>query len=94
MSHILPAVADIRAMTSSTEGTAVLYQTKVTFYSHLQRLCDVEQACSSNVPGTRAEWRVLYNPLVETRPAHRPVLRLNSSSSCYLGKRIAKIDFM
>ncbi|GFX16105.1 hypothetical protein TNCV_4703611 [Trichonephila clavipes] len=69
--RIFPAVTDIRAMRSSTEGSRLvqLFQTHVTFCSHLERLCDVEHACSSNVPGTTDECRVHYNPQLHTRSA-------------------------
>ncbi|GFV52873.1 hypothetical protein TNCV_2875411 [Trichonephila clavipes] len=33
------------------------------------------------------------NPQLQTGSALRPVLRLNTNSSCYLGKRIANDDF-
>ncbi|GFX96626.1 uncharacterized protein TNCV_244131 [Trichonephila clavipes] len=48
---------------------------------------DVKCACSRNVP---FEWCAHYNPQLHTRSARRPVLRLNTSPSYYLGKRITK----
>ncbi|GFT49518.1 hypothetical protein TNCV_3367031 [Trichonephila clavipes] len=59
MSSILPAVTDIRAMRSSTEGTSVSYtkknQSHVAFCSQLRRSHDGKHAYSDNVPGTTTE---------------------------------------
>ncbi|GFS84623.1 hypothetical protein TNCV_4607481 [Trichonephila clavipes] len=68
-------------------------QTHVTFSSHLQRTCAVEHASSSNVPGTTTDQGAHNNPQLHTRSVRRPVLRLNTSLSYYLGKRIANDDY-
>ncbi|GFT47553.1 uncharacterized protein TNCV_3750691 [Trichonephila clavipes] len=52
-------------------------QNYVTFCSHLQSSRD---ACSVNVPGTTTEQRAHYSPLIHTRSARQPGLRLNTSS--------------
>ncbi|GFY13838.1 hypothetical protein TNCV_986101 [Trichonephila clavipes] len=66
---------DIRAIKSSTERTGVSYtnspcdqnQTSTTYCSHLQSLCVMDHAGSSNVPCRTATWRAYYNPHLQKR---------------------------
>ncbi|GFU13235.1 hypothetical protein TNCV_3022891 [Trichonephila clavipes] len=44
-------------------GNSLKNSSQVTFYSHLRRSCDVEHACSGNVPSTTTERRTRYNRL-------------------------------
>ncbi|GFV03747.1 hypothetical protein TNCV_1876951 [Trichonephila clavipes] len=94
---ILMSAKDVRAMRSSTEEMVISYslmnQSHVTFCSLLQRSSDVEHAYSGSFPGTTIEWRARYNPYLHALSACRSVPRLNTSSSNYFGKRIAKHDF-
>ncbi|GFX94568.1 hypothetical protein TNCV_3087971 [Trichonephila clavipes] len=53
-------------------------QTHFPFFSHLQRSCDMEHICSSNVPGTTAKRRVHYHNPLQSRSACRRVLCFNA----------------
>ncbi|GFS57782.1 hypothetical protein TNCV_2908921 [Trichonephila clavipes] len=69
-------------------------QTQVTFCHPLRRSCGVENACSSKLPGTTAEQRAHYYQQLQISSVRRPVIRLNTTSFYYFGKRIANNGFL